>query len=392
MSCWEDLWASCATLLKDLTKEEQAKAAYHVLNDACISTFLPSSSPEPPSPAPAGRPASPKKQTSKAATQNKQTPKQSTLPNKPKTPKSVPEVKKEVAATQGANRRQLVLKKSVKSKARSASSSLTSYKGMKLRVKQEPRDPLAVNHNSQARAKNVPQKSILKKRVDPKRGNMNIKRERLDEAVQQNQRRNGHSRINIKKEFGNNGRRMIKKKFRCYNDVQRSELNRTFDISAYPSIQDRRRLEGELGLTKAQVQTWFVNKRLTKGIKKASGGRDMPGTLSVEQLDQLTTSFTVNSFPSKQDRQLLSTLVGMTEAKVNAWFTSQRTVEGVRKPVKIQLVDLEKAVRMGKKQTQQLEEALSLGAGGVEKVKQVGKELGLRAKQISSWLKKRNVG
>ena len=76
-------------------------------------------------------------------------------------------------------------------------------------------------------------------------------------------------------------------------------------------------MEGELGLTKAQVQTWFVNKRLTKGIKKASGGRDMPATLSVEQLDQLTTSFTVNSFPSKQDRQLLSTLVGMTEAKVN---------------------------------------------------------------------------
>ena len=232
MSCWEDLWASCATLLKDLTKEEQAKAAYHVLNDACISTFLPSSSPEPPAP----RLASPKKQTSKAATQNKQTPKQSTGPNKPKTPKSVPEVKKEVAATQGTNRRQLVLKKSVKSKARS-SSSLTSYKGMKLRVKQEPRDPLAVNHNSQARAKNVQQKSILKKRVDPKRGNMNIKRERLDEAVQKNQRRNGPSRINIKKEFGSNGRRLIKKKFRCYNDVQRSELNRTFDFSAYPSIQ-----------------------------------------------------------------------------------------------------------------------------------------------------------
>ena len=237
MSCWEDLWASCATLLKDLTKEEQAKAAYHVLKDACISTFLPSSSPEPPSPAPAARPASPKKQTSKAATQNKQTPKQSTGPNKPKTPKSVPEVKKEVAATQGGNRRQLMLKKSVKSKARSASSSLTSYKGMKLRVKQEPRDPLAVNHNSQARAKSVPQKSILKKRLDSKKSNVDIKRERLDEAVQKNQRRNGPSRINIKKEFGNNGRRMIKNKFRCYNDVQRSELNRTFDISAYPSIQ-----------------------------------------------------------------------------------------------------------------------------------------------------------
>ena len=237
MSCWEDLWASCATLLKDLTKEEQAKAAYHVLNDACISTFLPSSSPEPPSPAPAARPASPKKQTSKVA-QNKPPPKQSTAPNKPKTPKSVPEVKKEVAATQGANRRQLVLKKSVKSKARSASSSLTSYKGMKLRVKQEPRDPLAVNHNSQARVKTIPQKSILKKRVDSKKSNVNIKRERLDEAVQKNQRRNGPSRINIKKEFGSNGRRVIKKKFRCYNDVQRSELNRTFDISSYPSIQE----------------------------------------------------------------------------------------------------------------------------------------------------------
>ena len=75
---------------------------------------------------------------------------------------------------------------------------------------------------------------------------------------------------------------------------------------------------------------------------------------------------------------------------------------------------------MGKKQAQQLEEALNEGAGNVEKVKQVkfsripivfrccklnfikilltvvlvqvGKELGLRSKQISSWLKKRNVG
>ena len=49
---------------------------------------------------------------------------------------------------------------------------------------------------------------------------------------------NGPFRINLKKEFGNNGRRVIKKKFTCYNDVQRSELNRTFDISSYPSIQE----------------------------------------------------------------------------------------------------------------------------------------------------------
>ena len=137
-------------------------------------------------------------------------------------------------------------------------------------------------------------------------------------------------------------------------------------------LQDRRRLEGELGLTKAQVQTWFVNKRLTQGIKKGCGGQEaMPASLSVEQLDQLTTSFTVNSFPSKQDRLEISALVGMTEAKVVGWFTSQRTVEGVRKAVKIQLVDLEKAVRMGKKQTMQLEEALKEGAGDLDRVKEV---------------------
>ena len=137
-------------------------------------------------------------------------------------------------------------------------------------------------------------------------------------------------------------------------------------------LQDRRRLEGELGLTKAQVQTWFVNKRLTQGIKKVCGGQEvMPTTLTVEQLDQLNTSFTVNSFPSKQDRLEISALVGLTEAKVLGWFTSQRTVEGVRKAVKIQLVDLEKAVRMGKKQTMQLEEALKEGAGDLDKVKEV---------------------
>ena len=138
--------------------------------------------------------------------------------------------------------------------------------------------------------------------------------------------------------------------------------------------QDRRRLEGELGLTKAQVQTWFVNKRLTKGIKRGLGGQEaMPATLSMEQLDQLTTSFTVNSFPSKQDRLEISALVGMTEAKLVGWFTSQRTVEGVKKAAKIQLVDLEKAVRMGKRQTMQLEEALKEGAGDLDRVKEVKK-------------------
>ena len=125
-------------------------------------------------------------------------------------------------------------------------------------------------------------------------------------------------------------------------------------------------------MTKAQVQTWFVNKRLTKGIKKGCGGQEvMPATLSTEQLDQLTTSFTVNSFPNKQDRLEISALVGMTEKKLVGWFTSQRTVEGVRKAAKIQLVDLEKAVRMGKKQTMQLEEALKEGAGDLDKVKEV---------------------
>ena len=100
-------------------------------------------------------------------------------------------------------------------------------------------------------------------------------------------------------------------------------------------------------MTKAQVQTWFVNKRLTQGIKKGCGGQQvMPATLSPEQLEQLNTSFAVNSFPSKQDRLEISALVGLTETKVVSWFTSQRTVEGVRKAVKIQVVDLEKAVRI----------------------------------------------
>ena len=63
-----------------------------------------------------------------------------------------------------------------------------------------------------------------------------LKRERIDDSGRQNSRKSGPEKVNIKKEFGVNGRRP-NKRFRCYNDVQRSELNRTFDISAYPSTQ-----------------------------------------------------------------------------------------------------------------------------------------------------------
>ena len=380
MGCWEDLWTSCATLLKDLSEEEQAKAAYQVLNNACISAFLPSSSPEPPSPTPTAKPVSPSKQT------NKQITKKMAAPNKQKDTRGAAEVKKESALDSSKARRRQVLVKRVAAKPKaSRATSMSTYKGMKLRVKQEPKDPLSVNQTKPQ------QKSILKRRIEPKRANVNIKRERFEDSGTQNPRKSGSTKLNIKQEFAINGRKP-KRRFRCYNDVQRSELNRTFDISAYPSTQERRRLEGELRLTKAQVQTWFANKRLTKGIKKGLGGREVPATLSSEQLDQLTTSFTVNSFPSKQDRLEISALVGMTEAQLVAWFTSQRTVEGVRKAVKIQLVDLEKAVRMGKKQTMQLEEALKEGDGDLDKVKKIGKELGLRSRQISSWLKKRSRG
>lgn len=238
MGCWEDLWASCATLLKDLSKEEQAKAAYLVLNDGCISTFLPSSSPEPPSPKPTTRPVSPQKQTNKSSARNKQTNKQGIVANKPKETRGTTEVKKEAAVE--ATRRQMLLKKKVVAKAKAGrATSMSAYKGqMKLRVKQEPKDPLLVNNQSQpmTKARTAPQKSILKKRIDPKRTNMNIKRERMEDSGRHNLRKNGPTKLNIKKEFGANGRR-ANKRFRCYNDVQRSELNRTFDISAYPSTQ-----------------------------------------------------------------------------------------------------------------------------------------------------------
>ena len=234
MECWEDLWASCATLLKDLSKEEQAKAAYLVLNDACISTFLPSSSPEPPSPMPTTRPVSPKKQTNKSD-KNNQTARQSVVPNKQKETRAGAEVKKEAA---GSNRRQVMVVKKKRLAGKAKTSLMSSYKGMKLRVKQEPRDPLSVNQSqAQTKAKTAPHKSILKKRIDPKRANVNIKRERTEDSGRLNSRKSAPpTKVNIKKEFGVNGRRP-NKRFRCYNDVQRSELNRTFDISAYPSTQ-----------------------------------------------------------------------------------------------------------------------------------------------------------
>ena len=239
MGCWEDLWASCATLLKDLSKEEQAKAAYLVLNDGCISSFLPSSSPEPPSPTPEARLVSPNKQTNKQTAKNNQTIKQSVVPNKQKDTRAT-EVKKESTMDSNrTNRRQVVVRKKVMAAKpkMSRATSMSAYKGMKLRVKQEPKDPLSVNQSqSQTKAKTAPQKSILKKRTDPKRANVDIKRERTEDSGRQNSRRNGPTKVNIKKEFGANGRRP-NKRFRCYNDVQRSELNRTFDISAYPSAQ-----------------------------------------------------------------------------------------------------------------------------------------------------------
>ena len=196
MGCWEDLWTSCATLLKDLSEEEQAKAAYQVLNNACISAFLPSSSPEPPSPTPTAKPVSPSKQT------NKQITKQIAVPNKQRDTVGAAEVKKESALDSSKAKRRQVLVKRVAAKPKaSRATSMSTYKGMKLRVKQEPKDPLSVN---QAKPQ---QKSILKRRIDPKRPNVNIKRERFEDSGTQNPRKSGSTKLNIKQEFAINGRK-----------------------------------------------------------------------------------------------------------------------------------------------------------------------------------------
>ena len=42
LGCFEDQWASCSQLLQDMTRQEQAMAAYRVINDTNIKAFLPS--------------------------------------------------------------------------------------------------------------------------------------------------------------------------------------------------------------------------------------------------------------------------------------------------------------------------------------------------------------
>ena len=262
----------------------------------------------------------------------------------------------------------------------------------RIRVKEEPRDSV-IEGSKEAAKKSARTKSQIKI--------MNIKKE-FNEKTQSS--RQGKSQISkyrqtsrmtkmpVKKEFGAAARRSQGVGF---NETQRAELSRTFNLTAYPGQSDIRRLEAELGLSGKQLKTWFVNKRTALGIKKNKIGSLVTEMFKPEQLKELNGKFSTNSYPSKEERRVLARTTGLTDGQIRTWFTSQRTVDGVRKAKKIQLVDLEKKQqksRMLKAQATSLEQVYQTrGLPDAGQLKEVAKEMGLRHQQVRTWFINRKI-
>ena len=262
----------------------------------------------------------------------------------------------------------------------------------KIRVKEEPRDSL-LEGVKEAAKKNARTKSQIKI--------MNIKKEFVDKAQSSRQGKSQISKYRqtsrmtkmpVKKEFGAASRRSQGIGF---NETQRAELSRTFNLTAYPGQGDIRRLEAELGLSGKQLKTWFVNKRTALGIKKTKLGSLVTDMFKPEQLKELNGKFSANSYPSKEERTALARSTGLTDGQIQTWFTSQRTVEGVRKAKKIQLVDLEKKQqksRMLKAQATSLEQVYQArGLPDAGQLKEVAKDMGLRPQQVRTWFINRKI-
>lgn len=343
LSCFEDQWSSCSLLLQDMTRQEQSKAAFRVLNDPGISDFLP----RPPTPPPTPPPT-----TSPLATT------------------TTPYVR---TATISA-----VATTSVEVKKEAVEAKRKSKKVFKRRqIKKELSDPLKpASGNAETNKEALKKKQTNLSQVSK----INIKKE----IIENSHKVNG-SNVQIKKEFIQKKRR----KGNVFTDLQKFELNRSFEQNAYPSPVVRNRLELELGLNRKQLTAWFMNKRTVEGIKNGQTSSE-----TTKQLEFLNKKFSENSYPSKEERLELVRKTNFTEIQVSAWFNKKRTAEGVRRPKKIQCVDLEKKEqrpRLLKSQSVLLEQLyLEKGPLDSTQVRSLAKELGLRTQQCKIWFYNRH--
>ncbi|EGW02639.1 Double homeobox protein A, partial [Cricetulus griseus] len=129
-----------------------------------------------------------------------------------------------------------------------------------------------------------------------------------------------------------------------YSLEQQEQLKQYFELKPYPDLRARRYLATTLHLTEEQVQTWFLQRYVEKGMQPPPiqltaspatlGPRDEE--YSLEQQEQLKQYFELKPYPDLRARRYLATTLHLTEEQVQTWFL-QRYVEKGMQPPPIQL-------------------------------------------------------
>lgn len=110
------------------------------------------------------------------------------------------------------------------------------------------------------------------------------------------------------------------------SDYQRQLLTDAYERNKFPSKDEKMLLSQVCGLPFTVVYNWFHNKRRKDGISETSpaGIRNGRTLITPEQRQQLENAYSMNKFPSKEEKLVLSDMCGLPYMFVFNWFQNRR--------------------------------------------------------------------
>ena len=120
--------------------------------------------------------------------------------------------------------------------------------------------------------------------------------------------------------------------------IQRQSLDNAYLENKYPSIDEKKVLASSLGISVKQVTIWFQNRRQKDKSSLpwfVNSFKDILATFGIRNISHFSTSqrhsleqeFSINNYPSTEDKKRISAETGITEYQVNVWFQNRRQKE-----------------------------------------------------------------
>lgn len=110
------------------------------------------------------------------------------------------------------------------------------------------------------------------------------------------------------------------------SDYQKNLLTDAYERNKFPSKHEKMLLSQVCGLPFTVVYNWFHNKRRKDGISDtaAAGIRNGRTLITPEQRQQLENAYSMNKFPSKEEKLVLSDVCGLPYMFIFNWFQNRR--------------------------------------------------------------------